>query len=100
MRWIDGNSNPVDAIGQTNTVSYSAHRSSAGTWCILFPWVFGLQDDLSTLEVAEAGIFEQLSDAHIGLTGQPNGWTAYVELSLFQFAAEVEIESLGLSRML
>jgi hypothetical protein len=63
----------------------------------ILPWFVGLQDDLSTLEVAEAGTWSQLRDAHMNLAGpaSPSGLANRYGVILFRFPAAVEIGTLG-----
>ena len=64
----------------------------------MLPWFVGLQDDLSTLEVAEAGTWEQLRDAHMSLSAgpaSPSGLANRYGVILFRFPAAVEINELG-----
>jgi hypothetical protein len=53
-------------------ISHGAQGPSTGTRRTILPWFVGLQNDMSTLEIAEAGTWEHMRDAHIGLTAGPN----------------------------
>jgi hypothetical protein len=79
-------------------IPHASHGPATGTRRTTLPWFVGLQDDLSTLEVAEAGTWSQLRDAHMGLTvgpASPSGLANRYGAILFRFPAAVEVRGLG-----
>jgi hypothetical protein len=79
-------------------IPHGSHGPATGTRRTTLPWFVGLQDDLSTLEVAEAGTWSQLRDAHMGLTvgpASPSGLANRYGAILFRFPAAVEVRGLG-----
>jgi hypothetical protein len=45
-------------------IPHGSHGPATGTRRSMLPWFVGLQGDLSTLEVAESGTWDQLRDAY------------------------------------
>ena len=79
-------------------IPHGSHGPATGTRRTMLPWFVGLQDDLSTLEVTEAGTWAQLRDAHMSLSAghaSPSGLANRYGAILFRFPASVEIESMG-----
>lgn len=79
-------------------IPHGSHGPATGTRRTMLPWFVGLQDDLSTLEVAEAGTWHQLRDAYMSLSAgpaSPSGLANRYGVILFRFPAAVEVGSLG-----
>jgi hypothetical protein len=64
----------------------------------MLPWLVGLQDDLSTLEVVEGGTWEMLSSAHrdmVSPAATPSGLANRYGAIPYKFPAAVEVAGLG-----
>lgn len=75
---------PCRRRGARVTLPYILHGGNGpatGIRRTMLPWFVGLQDNMSTLEVAKAGTWEQLRDAYMSLasglafsSGLANQW--------------------------
>jgi len=77
---------------------HGADGPSTGTRRTMLPWLVGLQDDLTTLEVVEGGTWEMLSNAHRDMaspSATPSGLANRYGAIPYKFPAAVEITGLG-----
>jgi hypothetical protein len=77
---------------------HGADGPSTGTRRTMLPWLVGLQDDLTTLEVVEGGTWEMLSNAHrdmVSPSATPSGLANRYGAIPYKFPAAVEITGLG-----
>ena len=77
---------------------YRADGPSTKTRRTMLPWLVGLQDDLTTLEVVEGGTWEMLSSAHrdmVSPVATPSGLANRYGAILYKFPPSVEITGLG-----
>lgn len=64
----------------------------------MLPWLVGVQDDLSTLDLAEGGTWEELHNAHVRMLAgptSPSGFPNIFGAISSRFPASVEITGLG-----
>lgn len=79
-------------------IPHGADGPSTGTRRTMLPWLVGLQDDLTTLEVVEGGNWEMLSSAHrdmVSPAATPSGLANRYGAIPYKFPAAVEVTGLG-----
>jgi hypothetical protein len=77
---------------------HGADGPSTSTRRTMLPWLVGLQDDMTTLEVVEGGTWEMLSNAHrdmVSPQATPSGLANRYGAIPYKFPAAVEITGLG-----
>jgi hypothetical protein len=77
---------------------HGADGPSTSTRRTMLPWLVGVQDDLTTLEVVEGGTWEMLSDSHrdmVSPQATPSGLANRYGVIPYKFPAAVEITGLG-----
>jgi hypothetical protein len=77
---------------------HGADGPSTGTRRTMLPWLVGLQDDLTTLEVVEGGTWDMLAESHrdmVSPRATPSGLANRYGAPPYRFPAAVEVTGLG-----